>query len=124
MIVNVTPKNDVPTISTLQTFYIKENVVSGTFVNIKNPSGDACNSAPASSTSCEIKASDVDSDRSGFQFVQAASQNPFVVTQAATRHAIGTNLLGDDAYNIFTTVKFVSTNAVTLNYESANNIFD
>ena len=93
-------------------------------MNIKNPSGDACNSAPASSTSCEIKASDVDSDKSGFQFVQAASQNPFVVTQAATRDTIGTNLLGDDAYNIFTTVKFVSTNSVTLNYESPNNIFD
>ena len=123
IIINILPKNDIPTISTRQTFYIKENVKSGTFVNLKNSAGSNCDSNSGSS-SCEIMASDVDSDNTGFQFVQIPSNLPFKITKDATRASVGTNGLGENAYNIFTTLKFLSFSGVVLNYESENSVFD
>jgi len=122
IIMNIVPKNDIPTISTRQTFYIKENVATGTYVNLMGDSGVVCSTNPSSS-SCEIMASDVDSNKVGFQFIQIPSNLPFEITKKATRDAVGTNILGESAYNIFTTLKFSSA-SVMLNYESENSVFD
>ena len=61
--------------------------------------------------------------KNGFQFVQIPSNLPFEITKDATRDAVGTNGLGENAYNIFTTLKFVSASTV-LDFESANSVFD
>ena len=108
---------------THQTFYIEENVATNTMVNVKLPTGATCDSNPGGSSSCEIVASDVDSDSSGFQFIQAITQDPFVITKAATRHAVGKDAFGNDAFNVFTTVQYVS-NSIVLDYESGNTDFD
>ena len=139
--INVIPLNDPPTMPNLQTFYIKENVVSGTFVTSAGTcsqttssgspkpcvskadcpiSGESCtNTLSTCSGSCLIKASDPDTKAgSGFTFVQSVSQAPFVITPSATK-----TTSDSDSYYHWTTVKYSSTTAV-LDYESGDTQFD
>ena len=122
VVINVLAKNDKPTIVAHQSFYIKENVQVGTLVNLQSRNGTLCNSHLKNNSACEIMASDVDSNSTGFQFVQAVTQDPFTITAAATRHAVGTDSQGNNAYNIFTTITFVG--PALLDYESGNTNFD
>ena len=122
VVVTVTPTNDAPSIDARQNFYIRENVPSGTYVNLKTETGTSCHNTDAN-RGCEMVASDVDSDSTGFLFVQSSSEDTFAVTRSATRHASGKDKYGDDAFNIFTTIQFVSTR-MTLNFESPKKMFD